>query len=77
MTEQPHYEPTEIDQAQRKLGLSDEKFGFVLGCSGQHVRRLRVRDKTKNGHRKISPSQARMLRALLDGYRPPDWPVTG
>ena len=76
MNEQPTYSPTEIQQAQRQLGLSDSEFGFVLGCNSQHVRRLKVEDPTKGSHRTISPSQARLLRAYIeDNYMPQDWPA--
>ncbi|MEX6506814.1 helix-turn-helix domain-containing protein [Jiella sp. M17.18] len=74
---QPTYSPEEFKEAQRRLGLSDAEFAFVLGIENpQHVRRLKI-GADKPSHRPVQPATARLLRAYLeDGYRPTDWPKT-
>lgn len=62
-----------IDEARRRLGLrSLAELGRMLGYSGSGVRQQM--HNIKSGRRPLGEPQRRLLRAYLDGYRPPDWP---
>lgn len=74
MSRHPTFSPEEIRQAQAQLGLSDREFAPLLGITEQHLRRLKIRKPEAGSARQISPASARLLRAYLDGYRPPEWP---
>lgn len=64
--------PNEIREARRRLGLSLDRMAEMLGYDGQF--RKDQMHKLETGAREIRPPQARLLRAYLEGYRPPDWP---
>lgn len=71
---QPAMSPEEFRDAQRRLGLSDRDLAWVLGYDDeQHVRRLKAPVGASH-HRPVKGYVARLMRAYLDGYRPPDWP---
>lgn len=62
--------PSEIRQARKSLGLTQAAFAAVIG----------YQDKTavsaiEAGARNPSPPVILLIRAYLDGYRPPDWPA--
>lgn len=60
-------------QARKDLGLTIVKFADMLGVSDTHIRRMMMTPGMEN-HRPVRPTVERLLRAYLDGYRPPDWP---
>lgn len=64
--------PNEIRDARRRLGLSLDKMAAMLGYDGAF--RKDQMHKLETGSRELRQAQERLLRAYLDGYRPPDWP---
>ena len=65
--------PADIREARRTLGLTGEQMGVLLGY-GLPGARMRV-SELERGVRVPSEAVLRLLRAYLDGYRPPDWPA--
>jgi transcriptional regulator with XRE-family HTH domain len=65
--------PEELKEARLALGLSVTQLADMLGVSHQHARRMTI-PPDKGAHRPINRTVARLLRAYLNGYRPPDWP---
>lgn len=62
--------PTELQQARQSLGLSQAQLGAAMGVRGQTVSEWEREVRTP------SDTAQRLLRAYIDGYRPPDWPTT-
>ena len=62
--------PAEIKQARVTLGLSVAELTPLLGY-GAASRIYEI----ETGARNPSAAALRLLRAYLDGYRPPDWPI--
>lgn len=64
--------PKQLSEARRKLGLTLEQMGTMLGYDGVQIRsqvhRLEI------GARTIREPQRRLIEAYLAGYRPDDWP---
>lgn len=58
----------ELRAAQEKLGLSQTQLARVLRIDARSYRRLIA------GDRAISGPVSRVIEALLDGWRPQDWP---
>jgi DNA-binding transcriptional regulator YiaG len=61
--------PAEILRARLMLGLTQAQLAPLLGY--RDVTRV---SELERGVRKPSAAVLRLLRAYLDGYRPPDWP---
>ncbi|WP_284262494.1 helix-turn-helix domain-containing protein [Roseicyclus amphidinii] len=62
----------EFQQARQTLGLPAADLARMLGVSSE--RAVQTFSDWANGRRQIDQGRARLLRAYLDGYRPPDWP---
>jgi DNA-binding transcriptional regulator YiaG len=60
--------PARIKEARQMLGLTASQLAAVMGA------RTATIYEWEAGRRNISAMPARLLRAYLDGYRPPDWP---
>jgi len=60
--------PSEISTARQRLGLTQAGLARVLG-----YRSAMAISNLERGTKNIGPAAARLLRAYLDGYRPPDW----
>lgn len=65
--------PNEFREARRVLGLSLRQFADMLSVDADAARRMEIPAGIE-GHRPIRGSVERLVRAYLDGYRPPDWP---
>lgn len=63
--------PDALRAARESLGLTGAQMAALLGMSG-HARVYEY----ENGTRNPSGAALRLYRAYLDGYRPPDWPLT-
>lgn len=75
MPDKPTMSPDDFREAQHKLGLSDTELAAVLGYNdAAHVRRHKVRNTALPSYREPNAQAVRLIRAFLDGYRPPDWP---
>jgi transcriptional regulator with XRE-family HTH domain len=61
--------PEEIRVARLRLGLTQAQLAPLLGYSD--VARV---SELERGVRQPGDAVLRLLRAYLDGYRPPDWP---
>lgn len=66
--------PDEIRQARQSLGLSVAQMAAALETDPQTVRRMEY-EPSASTHRPPASRMVRLLRAYLDGYRPPDWPT--
>jgi hypothetical protein len=66
--------PNELRHARRELGLSIRQLADMLSVDADVVRRMEIQIGSE-GHRPIRGSIQRLVRAYLDGYRPPDWPM--
>lgn len=64
--------PAEFRHARIALGCSVTRMAKQLGVSPTHVRRLEM-DTSDKSHRPVTETVQRLIRAYLDGYRPPDW----
>ncbi|MBP0614299.1 helix-turn-helix domain-containing protein [Jiella mangrovi] len=63
--------PTEFRQARRQLGLSASQLGEILNTDPRTIRRWEQDDET----RPPNPVAVRVMRWMLEGFRPPEWPV--
>lgn len=61
--------PADIRSARKALGLTQSEMAQMLGYANQvRVFEIEAGMKTPGG------AVIRLMRAYLDGYRPPDWP---
>jgi hypothetical protein len=74
--EQPAMTALEFKTARLKLGLSLIQFAGVLGVSESHVKRMEA-SPDSNMWRPVRPVTANLVRAMLGGFRPPNWPAEG
>lgn len=58
----------ELSNARREIGLTQTQLGSVLGYTREHIAQL------EGGRRTIQRPTALVVEALLDGWRPDDWP---
>ena len=65
--------PGEIKEARHKLGLSVPQLAALLETDPQTIRRME-QSEAASTFRKPAPRMARLIRAYLAAYRPPDWP---
>lgn len=65
--------PDDIKNARARLGLGVADMAEMLETDENTLRRMEMRRDTKNA-RQPARRMTRLLRAYLDGWRPPDWP---
>ena len=65
--------PADLALARKRLGLTLEQMGHMLGYGGSQIRSMVHR--LEIGRREIRPAQRRLVEAYLAGYRPQDWPT--
>jgi DNA-binding transcriptional regulator YiaG len=65
--------PDEFKAARRKLGLTQAELGAVLDTAPQTIRKWEMPPENSTA-RGVNPVAARVMRWLLDGFRPPEWP---
>lgn len=65
--------PDEFAQARQKLGLRNADLARMLGVA--ESRATKTFYDWRHGFYPLDAAKARLLRAYLDGYRPPDWPA--
>jgi DNA-binding transcriptional regulator YiaG len=63
--------PTQFQAARVCLGLTVRELGKILNSADRTVRHWELED----GTRPPNPIACRVLQWMLDGYRPPEWPV--
>lgn len=66
--------PIEFKSARRKLGLTQAQLGLILNTLPQTIRKWEMGECCKTA-RSVNPIAARVMQWMLDGYRPPEWPV--
>lgn len=66
--------PSEIREARRSLGLTQAQLAALLETTPRVVRSIEADDDAST-HRAPPVRVVRLLRAYLDGWRPPDWPA--
>ena len=66
-------EPEDFKAARRRLGLTQAELAHVLGTTPQTVRKYEM-PADRSSARGVNPIAARVMRWLLDGWRPPEWP---
>lgn len=67
--------PDEFAQARQKLGLRNADLARLLGVA--EGRATKTIYDWRHGVYPLDAARVRLLRAYLDGYRPPDWPAAG
>lgn len=63
--------PQEFQAARYKLGLSLSQLAIILNVSRRTVERWEQGGASSRG---VNPTAVRVVRWLLGGYRPPEWP---
>ena len=66
--------PIEFKQARRKLGLTQAQLGVILDTAPQTIRKWEM-DETCSTARSVNPVAARVMQWMLDGFRPPEFPL--
>ena len=61
--------PSEFKLARQSLGLSAARLGRIMNTDPRTVRRW----ESEGDPRPVNPIAARVMRWLLDGWRPPEW----
>lgn len=62
--------PAEFKAARRKLGLSASQLGEILNTDPRTVRKW----EDESGTRPPNPIACRVIKWMLAGYRPPEFP---
>lgn len=64
----------DFKQARQQLGLTQAQLGRILDTAPQTIRRWEM-DPKHSSARPINPIAAQAMRWMLDGFRPPEFPV--
>lgn len=70
----PSMTPAEFQAARQSLGLPDRDLARLIEVS--EARATQTFSDWSRGVTGIDRAKARLLRAYLGGYRPPDWPAS-
>lgn len=65
--------PQEFKEARQSLGLTLEQLGAILDTAPRTVRKWEAQSGTNS--RDPNPIACRVMRWMLDGYRPVEWPA--
>ena len=65
--------PDEFKAARKSLGLTQAQLGHVMDTSPQTIRRWEM-PTDRSTARGVNPVAARVMRWMLDGFRPPEIP---
>lgn len=68
--------PQQFKEARRNLGLTQAQLGIILDTLPQTIRKWEM-GEDRSTARSVNPIAARVVRWMLDGYRPPEWPDEG
>lgn len=68
--------PDQFKEARRKLGLTQSQLAAILDTNPSTIRRWEMRD-ARSTSRPPNPIAARVMRWMLDGFRPPEFPERG
>lgn len=67
--------PTEFKEARRKLGLSQRQLGILLDTNPVTIRKWETNAENSSS-RKPNPVASKVMKWLLDGFRPPEFPAS-
>lgn len=65
--------PLEFKEARISLGLSQAQLGAILNTNPTTIRKWEA-EADRSTSRNPNPVAAQVMRWLLDGFRPPEWP---
>ncbi len=65
--------PAEFKEARIRLGLSQAQLGAILDTNPTTIRKWEASDD-RSTSRNPNPVASQVMRWLLDGFRPPEWP---
>lgn len=68
--------PSQFKAARNELGLSQSQLGHILDVDPSTIRRWEM-DPDRNTARPPNPVAVRVMKWMLAGYRPPEWPQHG
>ena len=66
--------PEDFKAGRRALGLSVSELGRILDTVPRTIRKWEAGDEAATS-RSVNPVAAQVMRWLLDGFRPPEWPA--
>lgn len=64
--------PSELRAARRALGLTQAEMAVMLGYQGRRL--TQTYNALEKGRRRVREPQRRLVCAMLDGWRPDDYP---
>ena len=64
----------EFKEARNTLGLTQSQLGEILNTYPATIRKWEMEDD-RSTSRSPNPVAARVMRWMLDGFRPPEWPL--
>jgi DNA-binding transcriptional regulator YiaG len=65
--------PDEFKEARRRLGLTQAQLGAILDTNPTTIRRWEMAGDARSA-RPPNPVAAQVMRWMLSGFRPPEWP---
>lgn len=65
--------PAEFKAARQKLGLTQSELGRILDTAPQTIRKWEAPEDASTA-RGPNPVACQVMRWMLAGFRPPDWP---
>lgn len=65
--------PAEFKAARKSLGLTQSQLGRILDTAPQTIRKWEMPAEAST-HRKPNPVACQVMRWMLAGFRPPEWP---
>ncbi|MFV0385608.1 helix-turn-helix domain-containing protein [Paracoccus sp. (in: a-proteobacteria)] len=66
--------PAEFKKARRALGLSQAQLGVILDTNPTTIRKWEA-EEDRSTSRNPNPVAAQVMRWMLAGFRPPEWPL--
>ena len=67
--------PQEFKEARHTLGLSLSELGHILNTHPRTIRKWEAKPDLNNA-RNPNPVASQVMRWMLNGFRPPEWPDT-
>lgn len=64
----------EFKAGREYLGLSQSEIGYILNTEPRTIRKWEAPNDTTNA-RSVNPVAAQVMRWMLDGFRPPEYPA--
>jgi DNA-binding transcriptional regulator YiaG len=67
--------PSEFKEARQRLGLSGPQLARILNTDARTIRKWEA-DERASTARDPNPVACQVMRWMLDGFRPPEWPAS-